>query len=74
MITNALKTLGKGIRKGLQEISEKTASLLPGLIDSIVNFIFKTVGQAISFLAEHTWLLFLAVVAFLMERFLKRKS
>ena len=52
---------------------KKTASLLPGLIDLIVSFIFKAAGQAISLLAEHISLLILAMVAFLMERFLKCK-
>ena len=45
---------------------------LPGLIGSIVSFIFKAAGQAISFLAVHAWLLILAVVAFLVERVTKR--
>ena len=60
-LTNALKKLGKGIGNGLQTIGQKIGSLLPGLISSIVSFIFKAAGQAISFLAEHTWLLILAV-------------
>ena len=60
-LTNALKKLGKGIGNGLQTIGKKIGSLLPGLISSIVSFIFKAAGQAISFLAEHTWLLILAV-------------
>lgn len=54
--------------KGLQEMDKKVGSILPG---RIVTFIFKAAGQAISFLAEHTWLIILAAVAFLMEQFLK---
>jgi len=46
--------------------------MLPGLIGSIVSFLFKAAGQAIGFLAEHTWLIFLAVVAFLFEKYLKK--
>ena len=53
--------LGKGIGNGLQTMGKKIGSLLPGLINSIVSFIFKAAGQAISFLAENTWLLILAV-------------
>ena len=60
-LTKALKKLGKGIGNGLQTIGKKIGSLLPGLISSIVSFIFKAAGQAISFLAEQTWLLILAV-------------
>jgi len=56
----------------LKEIGKKTASLLPDLMGSIVSFIFKDAGQAISFLAEHAWLLILTVVAFLIERVIKR--
>ena len=48
-------------------------SLLPGLIGQIVSFIFKAAGQAIGFLAEHTWLLILAAVAFLVERYIKKQ-
>lgn len=55
---NPLKEVDKGIGKGLQTMSEKI-----GLICAIVSFIFK---------AEHTWLTILAVICFLMERFLKR--
>ena len=71
-ITNSLKALGKGLGNGLKEIGLKTASLLPGLLGSIVSFLFKTAGQAIGFLAEHTWLIILAVVAFLVERYVKK--
>lgn len=49
-------------------MDKKVGSILPG---RIVTFIFKAAGQAISFLAEHTWLIILAAVAFLMEQFLK---
>ena len=71
-ITNALKATGKALGKGLKDLGKKTASLLPGLLRSIVNFLFKAAGQAIAFLAEHTWLLILAVVAFLLETYIKK--
>ena len=72
-ITNALKATGKALGHGLKEIGKKTASLLPGLLGSIVSFLFKAAGQAIRFLAEHTWLLILAVVAFLTESYIKKR-
>ncbi|CAH3033564.1 unnamed protein product, partial [Porites lobata] len=50
----------------------KPASLLPRLISSIVSFIFIAAGQAISFLAEHTWLIILAVLASFTQNFFKR--
>ena len=62
-------TLGQG----LKTVGQKLGSLLPGLIGSIVSFIFKAAGQVLSFLGEHAWLLILAFVAFFMERLLKKR-
>ena len=70
---NGLKAGTKAVGQGLKAIGQKLGSLLPGLIGSIVSFIFKAAGQVFSFLTEHAWLLILAVVAFFMERLLKRK-
>ena len=70
---NGLKVGTKAVGQGLKAIGQKLGSLLPGLIGSIVSFIFKAAGQVFSFLAEHAWLLILAVVAFFMERFLKKR-
>ena len=70
---NGLKAGTKALGNGLKAIGQKLGSLLPGLIGSIVSFIFKAVGQVFSLLGEHAWLLILAVVAFFMERPLKRK-
>ena len=72
-ITNALKATGKALGKGLKDIGSKLASILPGFIGSIVSFLFKAAGQAIGFLAEHTWLIILAVVAFLVEKYIKKR-
>jgi len=72
-ITNALKATGKALRKGLKDISAKLSSMLPGLIGSIVSFLFKAPSQAIGFLAEHTWLPILAAVAFLFEKYFKKQ-
>ena len=71
--TNGLKAGTKAIGNGLKTIGQKLGSLLPGLIGSIVSYIFKAAGSVLSFLGEHAWLLILAVVAFFMERLLKRK-
>ena len=72
-ITNALRATGKALGKGLKDIGSKLASILPGFIGSIVSFLFKAAGQAIGFLAEHTWLIILAVVAFLVEKYIKKR-
>ena len=71
--TSGLKAGTKAIGNGLEAIGKKLGSLLPGLIGSIVSYIFKAAGSVLSFLAEHAWLLILAVVAFFMERMLKRR-
>ena len=71
--TNGLKAGTKAIGNGLEAIGKKLGSLLPGLIGSIVSYIFKAASQVFSFLAEHAWLLILAVVAFFMEKMLKRR-
>ena len=71
--TKGVKAGTKAIGNGLKTIGQKLGSLLPGLIGSIVSYIFKAAGSVLSFLGEHAWLLILAVVAFFMERLLKRK-
>ena len=72
-ITNALKSMGNQLANGLKTVGAKAASALPGLIGAIVSFLFKTAGQAIGYLAEHTWLLILAVVVFIFEKYIKRR-
>ena len=72
-ITNALKKLGADLGNGLKAFGAKASNALPGLIGAIVSFLFKAAGGAISFLAEHTWLLILAVVAFLFQKLMKRR-
>ena len=74
VITNALKAMGKQIANGLKTLGQKAAAALPGLIGSIVSFLFKTAGQVFGFLAEHTWLLILAVVVFLFQNYIKKAA
>ena len=69
-ITNALKSMGNQLANGLKTVGAKAASALPGLI---VSFLFKTAGQAIGYLAEHTWLLILAAVVFIFQKYIKRR-
>ena len=71
--TNGLKAGTKALGNGLKAIGQKLGSLLPGLIGSIVSYIFKAAGSVLSFLGEHAWLLILAVVAFFMEKLLKKR-
>ena len=73
VITNALKSMGNQLANGLKTVGAKAASALPGLIGAIVSFLFKTAGQAIGYLAEHTWLLILAAVVFIFEKYIKKR-
>ena len=70
--TNALKRLGKEMGKGLKALGSKVADFLPGIIGATVKFLFKAAASTASFLAEHTWLLILAVVAFLFQKLMKK--
>ena len=72
-LTNALKSMGNQLANGLKAVGAKAASALPGLIGAIVSFLFKTAGQAIGFLAKHTWLLILAAVVFIFEKYIKKR-
>ena len=72
-ISNALKAIRKALGNGLKEVGSKVGSILPGLIGSIASFLFKTAGQAIGYLAEHTWLLSLAAVLFVAKKYLKKR-
>jgi len=72
-ITKALKATRKAMAGGLKEIGPKLGSLLPGLIGQVAHFLFNTAAKAVGFLAEHTWLIILAVVAFVFEKYIKKR-
>ena len=72
-ITKGLKATGKAMAGGLKEIASKLGSMLPGLIGQVAHFLFNTAAKAVGFLAEHTWLIILAVVAFLFEQYIKKR-
>ena len=74
VLTRGLKATGKALGNGLKAVAAKLGSLLPGLIGLIVSFLFKAAGQVVGFLAEHTWLLILAAVAFLFEKYFKKRA
>ena len=63
------------VKKGTKVVSQKLNDVKqqPGFIGSIVNFLFKAASQVFAFLSEHTWVIILVVVAFFMERMLKRR-
>ena len=73
-ITKGLKATGKAMANGLKEIGNKLGSLLPGLIGQVASFLFNTAAKAVGFLAKNTWLIILAVVAFVFEKYIKKRS
>jgi len=67
-VTKALKAIKNAMAGGLKEIRSRLGSLLPGLIGQVAHFLFNTAAKTVSFLAEYSWLIILAVVAFVFEK------
>jgi len=70
-LKSGLSSVAQGLGKGLKTIGEKLAHILPGMVGAIASFIFKTAGQVVGFLAKHAWLLIVAVVLYVVERYKK---
>ena len=49
------------IAKGLKWLAGQAAALLPGIIGSIISFLFNLASEAFGFVAKNTWALFVAV-------------
>ena len=62
-LKKGLTSLGKGVGGALKNI---------GMIGAIASFVFKTAGEAVGFLAKHAWLLILAAVTIMIEKFKKK--
>ena len=71
-LQKGLKSLGKGVGGALKTIGKKIGEILPGMIGAIASFVFKTAGEAVGFLAKHAWLLILAAVTIMIEKFKKK--
>ena len=77
IVTNlkkGLTSLGKGVGGALKNIGKKIGEILPGMIGAIASFVFKTAGEAVGFLAKNAWLLILAAVMFMIEKFKRNKA
>ena len=72
-LLRSLKSTGKNVGDGVKTLGKQIAFILPALLGAIVKFVFSAVGNAISFLGKHAWLLILAVAAFSIEKTIKRK-
>ena len=68
-LKKGLTSLGKGVGGALKNIGKKIGEILPGMIGAIASFVFKTAGEAVGFLAKNAWLLILAAVMFMIEKF-----
>ena len=73
-LKKGLNSLGKGVGGALKNIGKKIGEILPGMIGAIASFIFKTAGEAVGFLAKNAWLLILAAVMFMIEKFKRNKA
>ena len=71
-LKKGLTSLGKGVGGALKSIAKKIGEILPGMIGAIASFVFKTAGEAVGFLAKNAWLLILAAVMFMIEKFKKK--
>lgn len=72
-LKSGLSSVANGVGNGLKAIGKKLGDLLPGMIGAIASYIFKTAGQVIGFLAKHAWLLIVAVVLYVVERYKNKK-
>ena len=71
-ITKALKELGKKMAKAFKALAAKATSVLPGLIGAVAKCLFEVAASVAGFLAEHIWLLVLAVVALIFQKLNKK--
>ena len=73
VLSKGLTSVFEGVGNGFKTLRSKIAGILPGLIGSIVGFIFKTAEYVISFLSKNAWILVMRVVMIMAERFQKNK-
>jgi len=69
-----LTSVAKGMGNGLKGIAKKLGEILPGMVGSIASFIFNTAAGVVSYVAEHAWLLIVAVVLYFVEQFKGRRK
>ena len=64
-VAGGAKAAGKTVAKWLWDLAKKAAAAIPGILDSLLSLIFKTAGNLINYLTEHTWLLVVAALGLL---------
>ena len=55
----------RNIANLLLKLADKMLIALPGIIGSVVSFVLKAASTAVGFIAEHVWILAIALVGFL---------
>ena len=60
-ITEWIKQQLKNIAKLLLKLGDKALAALPGIIGSVVSFVLKSASAAVGFVAEHLWILAVAI-------------
>ena len=68
-LKKGLTSLGKGVGGALKNIGKKIGEILPGMIGAIASFVS---GEVVGFLVKNAWLLILAAVMFMIEKFKKK--
>src|SRR5271157_730893 len=64
---NGVQRVLTKISNWLHELAKKALAALPGVIGSLISFIFKKASEALLFLSEHLIILFLAIIALIYE-------
>ena len=72
-LKSGLSSVAKGVGNGLNILGKKLGQILPGMVGAISSFIFKTAGQVVGFLAQNAWLLIVAIVMYVIERYKNKK-
>ena len=72
-LKSGLTKVAKGVGNGLKDLGAKLGQILPGMIGSIANFIFRTAGEVIGFLAKNAWLLIVGLAVFAVEQLRSKK-
>ena len=58
----------------LKDLASKSASAFPGLIGSIVSFIVTKAGEVVGFVAEHLFIVVIAIVGIFVDLVIRRPA
>ena len=72
-LKNGLTSVAKSTSNALKQLGTKLGQILPGMVGAIASFIFRTAGQVLGFVANNLWLLIVAVVMYVIDRYKNKK-